>query len=83
MTSHRFSIWDRVGLDIAWVATERVCWVFVSCTHDGKLTRDCRRAVRTDGRRIEDEPGAARGKLRSIVQVGRVVGETEQRAKAL
>lgn len=77
MTSHRFSIWESVGLDIAWVATERVCLLFLSYAHNGRVIRGWRIAVRTDGRRIEDEPGAARGKERSIVQVGRVVGETE------
>ena len=77
MTSHRFSIWERVGLDIAWVATERVCCFFVSYAHNGSVIRGCLRAVRTDGRRIGDELGAARGKERSIVQVDRVVGETK------
>lgn len=67
MPSHRFSIWDRVGLDIAWAATERVCCFFASDVHSGSVVRGFRRAVRIDVPRIDDELGVVRGNERSIV----------------
>lgn len=77
MPSQRFSIWERVGLDIAWAATERVCCFFASDVHSGSVVRGLRRAVRIDGPRIEDELVAARGNERSIVYVRRVVGRMD------
>ncbi len=68
MTSHRFSIPARVGLEIAWAVACRFCCCWTSNTQTGKGSLDGLRDETIEGPRRRDlELGAARGNERNIV----------------